>query len=215
MELYDKLTAHYPAVHFSVSQTQTVIEEDEPQAATRSITFEHSGTDVLKINKSLFVAVRDEVYDAATVKRTSSPSESVAAPAEVCDGALATESPTRFLSYVELKSACTAGNVLKARRQILASRQLMNRVAKCCEIPLCAFIQQGIIVTQPITDETLTKARQRRRRDDDLRLPFSSSRFLLNLIGGKAVDAETGMKLWHFSKDNHFSIILGLNQSNE
>ena len=178
MELYDKLTAHYPAEHFSVSTTQTVIEEDEPLATTRSITVEHTGTEVLKVNKTLFEAVS-------------------ASSTEVCDGALAAELPTQFITYVELKSACTANNVLKARSQILASRELMMKIALTCDITLTSFSQKGIIVTQPITDETLTKARQRRQRDDDQHRLFSSSRFLLNLIEGKAVDTESGMKFVH------------------
>ena len=57
MELYDKLTAKYPAAHFSVNSTQTVIEEDDPRAVTRNVLFEHQGTEVLKINKTLFLKV--------------------------------------------------------------------------------------------------------------------------------------------------------------
>ncbi len=181
MELYDKLTLLYPAKHFSKSVTQTVIEEDDPQAVTRSITLEHSGTEVLKINKTLFVAVRDTL--------------AAASPIEVCDGAVAIEMPRHFIAYVELKSACNANNVLKARSQILASHIVMQAAAANCNIPLTPFIQKGIIVTQPITDETLTKARQRRQRDDDLKVNFSNARFLLNLVDGKAVDKETGIPL--------------------
>ena len=182
MELYDKLTAQYPAEHFSVSTTQTVIDEDDPQAITRSVTIEHQGTEVLKINKTLFVEVRDAY---TTIPTTIS--------AEVCDGAINTEKPSPFIGYVELKSACTANNVLKARSQILASFQLMQIIAGTCGFSLSTYIQKGIIVTQPITDETLTKARQRRKRDMEQHNDFSPSRFLLNLIEGKAKEDTTGL----------------------
>ena len=52
MELYDKLTKIYTPEHFSLSNTQTVIEEDEKGAATREVIIEHIGVDILKINKS-------------------------------------------------------------------------------------------------------------------------------------------------------------------
>ena len=35
MELYDKLTARYPSKYFSVSTTQTVIEEESSEAILR------------------------------------------------------------------------------------------------------------------------------------------------------------------------------------
>ena len=183
MELYDKLTAKYPAEHFSVNTTKTMIEEDEPQAVTRSVTIEHQGTEVLKINKTLFVEVRDATH--ATIPTSIS--------AEVCDGAISTEEPSLFFGYVELKSACTANNVLKARSQILASFQLMQNVADTCDFSFDKYVQKGIIVTQPITDETLTKARQRRQRDLEQHNDFSPSRFLLNLIEGKAKEDSIGL----------------------
>ena len=179
MKLYNWLTTQYPAEYFSVSTTQTVIEEDEPLAITRNITFEHRGTEVLRISKAFFEAVRG------------------ASLSEVCDGAVAMYVPRRFIGYVELKSACTANNVLKARKQIIASRKLMQNAAVICKINIDSYSQQGIIVTQPITDETLTKARQRRQRDDDKKVSFSNARFLLNLVEGKAKDTETGMLLVH------------------
>lgn len=183
MDFYDKLSSKFPANHFSFSTTRTVIEEDDPQAVTRSIIFEHNGTEVLKINKTLFVAVRD-----ATTSSSSS---------EVCDGAIVTETPSHFIGYVELKSACTTNNVLKARSQILASRELLQTAFVSCACSIESFAQKGIIVTQPITDETLTKARQRRKRDDESKVTFSSSRFLLNLIRGKAKDDTTGIQFLH------------------
>lgn len=59
MEIYDKLTNKYPVKLFSTSTTRTVIEEEDPNAVTRFVTFEHTGIEVLKIDKTLFVFVRD------------------------------------------------------------------------------------------------------------------------------------------------------------
>lgn len=186
MNLYDKLTAKYPAKHFSISTTQTVIEEDAPEATTRSITIEHTGTEVLKMNKTLFVAMRDAA-------QTSS--STVISP-DVCDGAIATESMP-FVGYVELKSKCSQNEVIKARSQIIASSSHMLTIAENCALSLADIVQKGIIVTQPITDETLTKARQRRQRDDNLNVTFSSARFLLKLIEGEAKDDATGISYVH------------------
>ena len=60
MILHDKLTCVYSVWHFSISSTQTRIEEDEPKAATREVTVEHTGIEVLKIDKNLLVIIRDE-----------------------------------------------------------------------------------------------------------------------------------------------------------
>lgn len=187
MELYDKLTTKYPAEHFSTSTTQTVIEEDDQQATTRMVTIEHLGVEVLKIDKTLFVDVRD----------SSQATDTTSTPVEVCDGAIATEEPTRFIGYVELKSKCSQNEVVKARGQIMASHHHMLTIAKNCAFSLTDFIQKGIIVTQPITDETMTKARQRRKRDDDNKIIFSHARFLLKLIEGNAKDEATGIRFVH------------------
>ena len=187
MELYNKLTAKYPAEHFSMSTTQTVIEENDQLATTRMVTIEHLGVEVLKIDKTLFVGVRDsrEATDTTTT------------PVEVCDGAITTEDPTQFIGYVELKSKCSQNEVVKARSQIMASHHHMLTIAKNCAFSLTDFIQKGIIVTQPITDETMTKARQRRKRDDDNKVIFSHARFLLKLIEGNAKDEATGICFVH------------------
>lgn len=187
MELYDKLTAKYPAEHFLTSTTQTVIEEDDQLATTRMVTFEHLGAEVLKIDKTMFVTIRDSRQNTDTTST----------PTEVCDGAIATEDPTRFIGYVELKSKCSQNEVVKARRQIMASHHHMLTIAKNCDFSLTDFIQKGIIVTQPITDETMTKARQRRKRDDDNKIIFSHARFLLKLIEGNAKDEATGIIFVH------------------
>jgi len=52
-------------------------------------------------------------------------------------------------------------------------------------------------ITQPVTVETLTKARQRRKRDDNLKVTLSSARFLLKLIEGEAKDEATGICFVH------------------
>ena len=188
MELYDRLTAKFPANHFSTSTTQTVIEEEDPNALTRIVTFEHMGTEVLKIDKTLFVAVRDEKLVPSSATTTLS---------EVCDGAIATEESSRFIGYVELKSKCSQNEVIKARGQIIASHHHMLAIAQSCAFSLSDFVQKGIIITQPVTDETLTKARQRRKRDDNLKVTFSSARFLLKLIEGEAKDEATGICFVH------------------
>lgn len=189
MELYEKLTGKFSAAHFSMSITQTEIREDEAQATTRNITFMHSGTEVLRIDKTLFVTVRDTVLSSTTKTM----------PTEVCDGAIATEKPTQFIGYVELKSACTPNNVRKARSQIIASRTLMQTACISCAYPIDGYIQKGIIITRPITDQDYINAVKRRRRDDDLQKVYSQSRFLLNLIEGKAKDNETGMPFLYFT----------------
>ena len=152
-------------------------------AATQSVTFEHTDIEVLKIDKTLFVIERDRQANAND-----------SAPVEVCDGAIATEEPTQFIGYVELKSKCSQNEVIKARSQIMASFHHMLSMAQTCSLSLTDFVQKGIIVTQPITDETLTKARQRRKRDDDMSVTYSSARFLLKLIAGEAKDESTGIR---------------------
>ena len=172
MDLYDKLVTHYTTEHFSTSTTQTIIEEEDQLAATQSVTFEHTNIEVLKIDKTLFVIERDRQVNAND-----------SAPVEVSDGAIATEKPTQFIGYVELKSKCSQNEVIKARSQIMAS------------------YQKGIIVTQPVADETLTKARQRRKRDDDMSVTYSSARFLLKLIAGEAKDESTGISFLYVAAD--------------
>ena len=64
---------------------------------------------------------------------------------------------------------------------------------------------QGIIITQPITDEERAKPK-RLIRDNDLHVQFSKSRFLHNLLGGKAVINEIGMPLLHFNAGDVISL---------
>jgi len=67
------------------------------------------------------------------------------APVEVCDGAIATEEPTQFIGYVELKSKCSQNEVIKARSQIMASYHHMISMAQTCSFALSEFVQKGII----------------------------------------------------------------------
>lgn len=53
MELYDKLISRYPAEHFSVSTTQTTIEEESAEARLRFVTITHEGTEMLLVKKGL------------------------------------------------------------------------------------------------------------------------------------------------------------------
>lgn len=184
MRLYDKLAGVYPSCHFSLSSTQTRIEEDESGAVTKEVIVEHTGIEVLKINKSLLVAIRDVEN-----------SEHV----DVCDGILAAEQLSGLIGYFELKSACTKGNVLKARKQILASQHHLDTAFARCAIDKANFTEKGIIVTQPITDEERVKNRKRLQRDNDRNVQISSARFLHRLLTGKAIRTEKGTTLIHFN----------------
>lgn len=181
MDLYDKLVQKYQKKHLSLSTTQTTIEETDTDAVTKNATIEHSGTEVLKVSKDLLSEIRDAIGGKAV---------------EVCDGIAATST---HIGYFELKSMCSTTNVLKARSQILDSQCHWQEIAKTCSVDMSNYIEKGIIVTQPITDENRRKAQQRCKRDDDLNNAVSSARFLLKLLAGKAVANEAGMPLLHFN----------------
>lgn len=192
MELYDKLIKVYPAEHFSVSNTQTMIEEDEDGAVTREAIIKHVGTEVLKISKDFLVEERDTVPD--------NPNP------EVCDGVIGVDVDDRFVGYFELKSACTRGNVLKACSQIQHSYHHFWSATLKCSINMLGYEEKGIIVTQPITDEERVRNRKRLIRDNDRKIQFSSSRFLHNLLAGKAIINEIGMPLLHFNAGDEMSL---------
>lgn len=185
MELYDKLIKVYPAEHFSVSNTQTVIEEDEKGAVTREAIIMHTGTEVLKICKDLLVEERDSI--------PNNPH------AEVCDGVIGVDVKDKFIGYFELKSSCTRDNVLKACSQIQHSYHHFWSATLKCSIDMLGYEEKGIIVTQPIKDEERDRNRKRLIRDNDRKILFSSSRFLHNLLAGKAVINEIGLPLLHFN----------------
>lgn len=184
MELYDKLTKIYTPEHFSLSNTQTVIEEDEKGAATREIIIEHIGVDILKINKSLLALERDSI--------ANNPH------AFVCDGIIAIDEKNKFIGYFELKSTCSTNNVLKARSQIIDSQHHMWSIASKSAIDMTSYTEKGIVVSQPISDEAHRKARLRRQINDERGNGFSPYHFLLNLLKGKAIIDETGMPLLYF-----------------
>lgn len=185
MELYDKLIKVYPAEKFSVSNMQTVIEEDETGAVTREAIIKHAGTEVLKISKDVLVVERDSI--------PNNPH------AEVCDGVIGVDVDDKFIGYFELKSACTRVNLLKACSQIQHSYHHFWSAAVKCSIDMLGYEEKGIIVTQPITDEERVRNRKRLIRDNDRKIQFSSSRFLHNLLAGKAVINEIGMPLLHYN----------------
>ena len=184
MEVYDKLTKVFPSKHFSLSNTRTVIEEDEKDAATSEIIIEHTGIDTLKISKSLLVLERDSI--------AHNPH------ASVCDGVIAIDEKNKFIGYFELKSTCSTNNVLKARMQILDSQHHMWSIASKCAIDMTTYTEKGIVITQPISDENHRKARLRRQMNDERGNVFSPYHFLLNLLKGKSIIDATGMPLLYF-----------------
>ena len=184
MEVYDKLTKVYPSEHFSLSNTQTVIEEDEKGAATHEVIIEHAGVDVLKISKSLLALERDSIANNPY--------------AFVCDGVIAIDEKNKFIGYFELKSLCSTNNVLKARAQIIDSQHHLRSIASKSAIDMTSYTEKGIVVSQPISDEARRKARLRRQMYDERGNGFSPYHFLLNLLKGKAVADETGMPLLYF-----------------
>ena len=184
MEIYDKLTKVYPSEHFSLSNTQTIIEEEEKEAATREAIIEHTGVDILKISKSLLALERDS--------NANNPH------ASVCDGVIAIDEKNKFIGYFELKSLCSTNNVLKARAQIIDSQHHLRSIASKSAIDMTSYTEKGIVVSQPISDEARRKARLRRQMYDERGNGFSPYHFLLNLLKGKAVADETGMPLLYF-----------------
>lgn len=184
MEIYDKLTKVYPSEHFSLSNSQTIIEEDEKDAATREAIIEHTGVDILKISKSLLALERDSI--------ANNPH------ASVCDGVIAIDEKNKFIGYFELKSTCSTNNVLKARSQILDSQQHLWSIASKSDIDMTSFTEKGIVITQSISDELHRKARLRRQMNDERGNGFSPYHFLLNLLKGKTTIDATGMPLLYF-----------------
>ena len=191
MNIYNKLIKVYPAEYFSISSTRTEIEEDDPNATTDKVIIQHTGVEVLKINKTLIVAERDN---------------STSDYQSVCDGIIAIDETNKFIGYFELKSACSTNNVLKARNQIMDSHHHLKSIASQCTIDMMAFAEKGIIVTQPISDENFRKARLRRKRNEEHGNSFSPYHFLLNLLKGRATIENIDMPLLHFNADQVISI---------
>ena len=192
MELYDKLIKVYSADKLSISTTQTIIEETNPGATTSDAVIEHTGTEVLKISEDLLVEERDSI--------ANNPHD------KVCDGIIAIDEKNKFIGYIELKSACSTNNALKARSQILDSQHHLYSIASKCTHDMASYTEKGIVITQPISDEAYRKARLRRQKNDESGNTFSPYHFLLNLLKGKAVVDATGMPLLHFNAGEVISL---------
>lgn len=192
MELYDKLSNVYSAGHLSISTTRTIIEETDRGATTSEAIIEHTGTEILKISKDLLVEERDSI--------PNNPH------AEVCDGIIGVDVTDKFIGYFELKTACTRNTVIKARSQIVDSVHHFWSAATKYSIDMLIYKEKGIIITQPVTVEERVRNRKRLIRDNELHVQFSKSRFLHNLLVGKAIINETGMPLLHFNAGDVISL---------
>ena len=188
MELYDKLTAHYPAEHFSVSTTQTVIEEESSSARLRAVTISHDGTSVLLVRKSFLEALRTGAFHVAAISATKD---------MICDGIIAIDENQHLIWYFELKSNCNANRCRDARQQILASQERFKAVlTSLAGIAAESYLHTGVIATPPQKVEDLVKARQRRNTlTDDSHA--ERSRFFSELMTGSVRDEENDTTFCH------------------
>ena len=188
MELYDKLTAKYPAEHFSVSTTQTVIEEESPSASLRAVTISHDGTSVLLVRKSFLEALRTGTIQVAAVSATKD---------KICDGIIAIDENQHIIWYFELKSHCNANRCRDARQQILSSQERFKAVlASLTGISADSYLHTGIIATPPQDTEKKVKARkQRTTLTDDSHV--ERSRFFSELMTGSVRDEEHNTTFCH------------------
>ena len=188
MELYDKLTAHYPAEHFSVSTTQTVIEEESSSARLRAVTISHDGTSVLLVRKSFLEALRTGAFHVAAISATKD---------KICDGIIAIDENQHLIWYFELKSNCNANRCRDARQQILASQERFKAVlTSLAGIAADSYLHTGVIATPPQKVEDLVKARQRRNTlTDDSHA--ERSRFFSDLMAGSVRDEEHNTTFCH------------------
>lgn len=188
MELYDKLTAHYPAKHFSVSTTQTVIEEESSSARLRAVTISHDGTSVLLVRKSFLEALRTGAFQVAAIAATKD---------KICDGIIAIDENQHLIWYFELKSNCNANRCRDARQQILASQERFKAVlTSLAGIAADSYLHTGVIATPPQKVEDLVKARQRRNTlTDDSHA--ERSRFFSELMTGSVRDEEHNTTFCH------------------
>ena len=188
MELYDKLTAKYPAEHFSVSTTQTVIEEESPSASLRAVTISHNGTAVLLVRKSFLEALRLGTSQIAAISATND---------KICDGIIAIDENQHIIWYFELKSNCNANRCRDARQQILASQERFKAaLASLKDIATDSYLHTGVIATPPQNVEELVKARQRRNTlTDDSHA--ERSRFFSDLMAGSVRDDKHNTTFCH------------------
>lgn len=188
MELYDKLTAQYPAEHFSVSTTQTVIEEESPSASLRVVTISHNGTSVLLVRKSFLEALRLGTIQFAAITATKD---------KICDGIIAIDESQHIIWYFELKSNCNANRCRDARQQILASQKRFKAaLASLKEFAADSYLHTGVIATPPQNVEEKVKARQRRNTlTDDSHA--ERSRFFSDLMAGSVRDEDHNTTFCH------------------
>ena len=181
MELYDKLIARYPTKYFSVSTTQTVIEEESSEAILREVTIIHNGTEVLLVHKSFLEDLRTGKIQIAV---------SSAVKDKICDGITAIDENQHIIWYFELKSNCSANRCRDARQQILSSQERFKAVlAILPEITAEAYVHIGVIATPPQSVEDIVKQRQRRNAlTDDSHV--ERSRFFSALMAGMVRDEE-------------------------
>ena len=181
MELYDKLTAHYPTKYFSVSTTQTVIEEESSEAILREVTIIHNGTEVLLVHKNFLEDLRTGKIQIAV---------SATAKDKICDGITAIDENQHIFWYFELKSNCSANRCRDARQQILSSQERFKVVlATLPEITAEAYTHIGVIATPPQSVEDVVKQRQRRNAlTDDTHV--ERSRFFSALMAGMVRDED-------------------------
>ena len=181
MELYDKLIARYPTKYFSVSTTQTVIEEENSEAILRKVTIIHNGTEVLLVHKSFLEDLRTGKIQIAV---------SSAVKDKICDGITAIDENQHIIWYFELKSNCSANRCRDARQQILSSQERFKAVLTTLpEITAEAYIHMGVIATPPQSVEDVVKQRQRRNALTD-ESHIERSRFFSALMAGMVRDEE-------------------------
>lgn len=188
MELYDKLSAAYPATHFSVSQTQTVIEEESASATLRSVTISHDGMSVLLVRKSFLEDLRTGKITVPNMPAVKD---------KICDGIIAVDECRHIIWYVELKSHCNANRCRDARQQILASQERFKAVlTSLAGIAADSYRHTGVIATPPQNVEELVKARQRRNTlTDDSHA--ERSRFFSDLMAGSVRDDKHNTTFCH------------------
>lgn len=181
MELYDKLTTCYPTKYFSVSTTQTVIEEENSEAILRKVTIIHNGTEVLLVHKNFLEDLRTGKIQIAV---------SSAVKDKICDGITAVDENRRIIWFFELKSNCSANRCRDARQQILSSQERFKAaLATLPEITAEAYIHMGVIATPPQSVEDVVKQRQRRNALTD-ESHIERSRFFSALMAGMVRDEE-------------------------
>lgn len=190
MELYDKLTARYPSKYFSISTTQTVIEEESSEAILREVTIIHNGTEVLLVHKNFLEDLRT-----GKIQITVSP----AVKDKICDGITAIDEKQHIIWYFELKSNCSANRCRDARQQILSSQERFKAVlATLPEVTEEAYIHIGVIATPPQSFEDIVKQRQRRKAlTDDSHV--ERSRFFSALMVGMVQDEEHNIGFRHIN----------------